>query len=121
MLNRAKASPGTLDSTLALTLLAGTTINVWLTWVALRPIRDIHATVLRVRRGESAVRVGESIIADADIRTIGDTVNRLLDDLEEDQLRMDQLTGEIIPAEERERARISQELRAPDASAILAW
>lgn len=120
MLNRAKASPGTLDSTLALTLLAGTTINVWLTWVALRPIRDIHATVLRVRRGDSAVRVGESIIADADIRTIGDTVNRLLDDLEEDQLRMDQLTGEIIHAEERERARISQELRDSIAQSLAA-
>src|SRR5688572_30218286 len=101
-------------------LLLGTGLNVALTWIALRPIREIEHTIWRVWHGDADVRVLPSAVADERLRDIGQTLNALLDHLERDREKMRELATEIIRAEARERARVGENLRESIAQSVAA-
>ena len=105
---------------LAAALISGLAINTVLVVFALRPIRELEATVSRIWRGEPAARVSRSPIGDPQLDRVGGTLNALLDNLDQDRVRMHGLATEVIRAEDRERARIGRELHDSIAQALAA-
>lgn len=103
-------SSGRMLTVLSIALLGGLLVNLVLVTIALRPIRELEETVRRIWRGESRVRVPRSPVGDPDLDQVGETVNALLDHLDEDRERMHSLATEIIRTEDRERARVGSEL-----------
>jgi signal transduction histidine kinase len=110
-MQRSGADAGATAAALAGALVMGIVANITLTWIALRPIRDLERTVWRVWRGDPEARVAPSPVADPRLSDIGTTLNALLDRLDGDRLRMRELASEIIRAGDQERSRIGQELR----------
>lgn len=105
---------------LSAALFVGLVVNLTLVTLALRPIQELERTVWRIWHGESAARVPHSPIADADLDRVGDTLNVLLDSLEQDRVRMHGLASEVIRAEDRERSRIGRELHDSIAQSLAA-
>lgn len=105
---------------LAVPLLSGLAVNVALVFVALRPLRDLETTALRVWRGELEARVPPSPVADAGIQRVGHTLNVLLDGLAADRARLRTLATQVIMAGDRERATIARELHDSTAQSLAA-
>ncbi len=103
---------------LLLALIVGTAINVFLTHTALRPIRDIEGTIMRMWRGDTESRVTSSAVADPELDRIGQTLNSLLDRLERDRVEMRALAGEVVRAGDREHRRISVHLHESIAQSL---
>jgi signal transduction histidine kinase len=85
-------------------------VNMVLLVLALRPLGDLEGTARRIWKGELGARVPFSLLADAEIRRVGGTINALLDSLEADRERMRALASQVIKAGDVERARIAREL-----------
>ena len=103
---------GALFSTLVLNAL----LVVW----ALRPLRLLESTALRVSRGDHEARVPPTPLADRNIARIGDTLNDLLDRLMADRARVRQLAAQVIGAGDAERAHIARELHDSTAQSLSA-
>src|SRR5687767_8766877 len=73
---------------LGIALAAGLAANIALVTVALRPLRELEATAARVRQGDFEARVPASLLADRDVRRVGDALNLLLDELVADRARI---------------------------------
>lgn len=105
---------------LGLALLVGVAANLALTMLALRPLDRLGAVATSVWRGDLDARVGDLALADAQIRQLANTVDRLLDGLAADRERMRQLASQVIDAQDAERARIARELHDSAAQSLAA-
>ena len=105
---------------LTLALIMGIAVNIALVAIALRPIRSLEETALRVSAGDLEARVEESAVADERIARVGRTVNVLLDRLTADRARVRALAADVISAAERERAGVARELHDGVAQSIAA-
>jgi signal transduction histidine kinase len=103
---------------LGIALAIGLAVNLTLVAIALRPIQTLEAMAWRIWHGDSQARVPHSPVADAQLHQLGDTLNALLDHLDQDRARMHGLASEVIRAEDRERARIGRELHDSIAQAL---
>lgn len=112
--------PGTAVSILALALGLSLLVNLVLVHVALRPLSDLEATAARVSGGDLEARVTPSILADRDMARVGTTLNTLLDRLTEDRERVRRLAGQVISAQDEERARVARELHDSTAQMLAA-
>ena len=88
--------------------------------MALRPLRDLETVATRVWRGDFGARVGDSSIADRDLKRIGGMMNLLLDGLTADRARMRLLASSVIAAGDRERAMVARELHESTAQQLAA-
>src|ERR1043165_5370128 len=70
-------------SVMALALLLALVVTLVLVSVALRPIRDLEETAMRVWSGDLETRVPRSPVADASLAQVGGTLNLLLSALAE--------------------------------------
>jgi signal transduction histidine kinase len=104
----------------AVVLVIGMVVNIVLVAVALRPIRDLGRTAMRVWAGDLATRVPDSPVADADLEQVAGTVNYLLGALARDRERVRILASELVRAGDRERARVGRDLHDSVAQAIAA-
>ena len=98
----------------------GLAVNAILVFIALRPLNDLEDTAHRVSQGELGARVPESVVADAGIQRVGNTLNVLLDSLEADRARLRTLADDVIQAGDRERASIARELHDSTAQTLAA-
>ena len=98
----------------------GLGVNAILVFIALRPLKDLEETAQRVSRGELGARVTGSVVADAGIQRVGNTLNILLDKLDADRARMRTLADDVIQAGDRERANIARELHDSTAQTLAA-
>ena len=105
---------------LTVVMVAGLVVNLVLVSVALRPIRDLERTAMRVLAGDLGTRVPDSAVADADLEHVAGTVNYLLGSLERDRARVRVLASEVVRTGDRERARVGRELHDSVAQAIAA-
>jgi signal transduction histidine kinase len=112
--------PGSPVSILGMALAASLVVNLVLVYVALRPLSDLEATAARLSGGDMEARVPPSILADRDMARIGTTLNRLLDRLTEDRLRVRKLAAQVISAQDEERARVARELHDSTAQILTA-
>ena len=105
---------------LGIALAVGLAVNIALVTVALRPLRELEATAARVRHGDFDARVAPSLLADRDVRRVGDALNLLLEELVADRTRIRRLASEVIKAGDAERARLAHELHDSTAQTISA-
>ncbi|HEY0971229.1 MAG TPA: sensor histidine kinase [Gemmatimonadales bacterium] len=95
-------------------------LSAALSFVALRPVEEVENTAERVWRGDFGARVPPSLLADRDMARVGNTFNLLLDSIERDRGRMRRLAGQIIAAQDEERARLARELHDSVAQTLAA-
>jgi signal transduction histidine kinase len=98
----------------------GLAVNAFLVFVALRPLNDLELTARRVWQGELDARVPASVVADAGIQRVGNTINILLDGLNADRTRLRTLANQVIQAGDRERASLARELHDSTAQTLAA-
>ncbi|HEX6313645.1 MAG TPA: ATP-binding protein [Gemmatimonadaceae bacterium] len=105
---------------LLISLAVAMVVNCALVFVALRPLKDLEDTARRVWQGELDARVPPSIVADAGVQRVGNTLNLLLDGLSADQARLRYLATQVIQAGDRERANLARELHDSTAQSLAA-
>ena len=89
--------------------------NIWLVWVALRPLREIERTAQRVWAGDLTVRARPTGPEDPDMRRVRSAINLLLDAAHHDRARMRKLALHSITVGDRERSRVGRELHESSA------
>jgi signal transduction histidine kinase len=105
---------------LLISLAVALVVNCVLVFVALRPLKDLEDTARRVWQGQLEARVPSSIVADAGVQRVGNTLNLLLDGLSADQARLRYLATQVIQAGDRERANLARELHDSTAQTLAA-
>jgi two-component system sensor histidine kinase UhpB len=85
-------------------------LNTLLLRYALQPLRALRVTVQDLDQGNFDVRVPESRLADADLATVAETLNRMLDHVQRYEQRVQDLSANVLRAQEDERHRIAREL-----------
>ncbi|HZK78765.1 MAG TPA: histidine kinase [Gemmatimonadaceae bacterium] len=95
---------------LVLAMIVASIVNVALVRIALKPVQDLVILAEKVSAGDFSARGTPSRFADAELRTLGTTVNSLLDALALERRRIRDLGAEVIYAQDAERARVSREL-----------
>ena len=73
-------------------------VNFVLVRVALRPIKVLTRVAWLVSEGLRGERVPESIVADSELTQLSNTINRLLDDLVAERVRINTLAAELAHA-----------------------
>jgi len=96
---------------LAIPLMLSFAATTLLVWLALRPIAELEAIAERVTRGDFAVRVPSSPLADRNMLGLAATMNRLLDRVASDRARIQYLAGRSVRARDIERESVARELR----------
>jgi hypothetical protein len=76
----------------------GAIVNFFLVRLALRPIKVLTRFAWLVSEGVRGERAPGSIIADSELTQISTTINRLLDDLVTEQVRINRLNAELEKA-----------------------
>jgi two-component system sensor histidine kinase UhpB len=118
--NRTTAGDWRVVGVITAVLAVGLVVNLTLVAVALRPIRDLERTAMRIWAGDLETRVPLSPISDADLEQVAGTVNYLLAALARDRARVRMLASEVVRTSDRERARVGRELHDSVAQAIAA-
>jgi len=118
--HRTGAADWRLLSVMTSALAVGLIVNLVLVSIALRPIRDLEETAVRVWSGDLETRVPHSAVADADLAQVGGTLNFLLNALAEDRARVRLLASEVVRAGDHERSRVSKELHDSVAQSLAA-
>jgi signal transduction histidine kinase len=98
----------------------GLAVNAMLVFIALRPLKELEHSARRVWQGELDARVPQSLVADAGIQRVGNTINILLDGLNADRTRLRALANQVIQAGDRERASLARELHDSTAQTLAA-
>lgn len=93
-------------------------VNSWVLRKALDPLDRLQVAVDEVRSGAGSVRVALSDNSDERFDRLADTFNQMLDQLERDAVEMQQLSRQIIQAQEEERFRLARELHDEAAQAL---
>jgi signal transduction histidine kinase len=101
-------------------LAAATVVNIMLVRIALRPIDEIERIAERVSGGDFAVRSTPSLLADNELRRVGQTVNALLDALAAERKRIQDLGAQVVRAQDLEKATVSRELHDSIAQTLAA-
>ena len=118
--HRTGAADWRLLSVMTTALAIGLIVNLVLVSIALRPIRDLEETALRIWSGDLETRVPHSAVADANLAQVGGTLNFLLNALAEDRARVRLLASEVVRAGDRERSRVGKELHDSVAQSLAA-
>jgi signal transduction histidine kinase len=85
-------------------------VNLFLVWLALRPVHDLEEVATRLWRGDLNARVPMSPLADVHLARTGVMLNNLLDTLAAERQRLRYLTSQVIRMGDEERMRITHEL-----------
>ena len=85
---------------------------------ALAPLDQLQTAVDQVRQGHSDVRVMVDAAGDERFERLADTFNKMLDDQTANAHQMQQLSRQILHAQEEERHRLARELHDEAAQAL---
>lgn len=93
-------------------------VNQWVLRKALDPLDRLQAAVDEIRRGKSDVRVVLGEISDERFDRLAGAFNQMLEQLAQDAREMQQLSRQILQAQEDERYRLARELHDEAAQSL---
>ena len=102
----------------AVGIVASFLVNSWALKRALAPLDRLQDAVDEVRQGHTDVRVEPGATSDERFDRLAETFNEMLGQLEEDARRMQQLSRQLLQAQEEERRRLAHELHDEAAQAL---